>query len=342
MTRMSTVVAGLVSALLAGSLVWGGQPVAQADDLSDAKAKLTDLQGQASKADEEYNQVNAKLKAAEAVQAQDEADIANQQSAVAALRDRVAVVSLQQFQDRGMSQAVLLLTSENQDEMLTTFMVSSMVSDTTTALLQSYRLSQATLSDMLRRQEATVEAIKADRQKMSDLKAEASTKVKEAQALVDKLTAEEQARIAAANAAALAASRAGGGGTSAHYSPPPPVANGAAAQAIVDWAMARVGLPYVYGGAGPNSYDCSGFTMMAYASVGISLPHGSMSQFNYGREVAKADVQPGDLVFFYDGPGHVGIYVGGGMIVDARNESVGVVYGPLNGFMPFVGARRLL
>ena len=82
--------------------------------------------------------------------------------------------------------------------------------------------------------------------------------------------------------------------------------------------------------------------MMAYRSVGIYLPHGSASQFNYGTPVAKKDLRPGDLVFFYDGPGHVGIYVGGGMMVDARNYGVGVVHSSVDVGMPYVGARRLL
>ena len=122
---------------------------------------------------------------------------------------------------------------------------------------------------------------------------------------------------------------------------PTPTAN-ANAQKVVDWAMARIGYDYVWGGEGPTGYDCSGFTMMAYRSVGIYLPHGAGGQFRMGTPVEKKDLKPGDLVFFYEGPGHVGVYVGNGMIVDARNYGVGVVYSSIDVGMPFVGARRYL
>ena len=336
-SRLSTV---LVSLLVAGPLFWGGQLVAQADELSDAKAKLTVLQGESAAAGEKYSQVKASLDVELDKLKQAEEAIAAQQEKVDALRQQVAIVSLQQFQDRGVTSTAFLFTSASRDEALNFYMVSAMVSDTTVALLQSYQLSQAGLADLQRDHQSIVDTVKAEKARLEKLKNEAKKKVREAEALVRQLTIEQQAAIAAANAAAMAGDLSGGKPT--NYSPPPPVQNGAAAQKIVNYVMSKVGLPYSWGGAGPNSYDCSGLTMAAYAKVGIRLPHGSASQFRYGNPVARADLQPGDLVFYYSGPGHVGIYVGGGMIVDARNSGVGVVYRPVTGEMPFVGARRLL
>ena len=334
MSRLNRLTVVLVSALLTMGVVWTGGPQAQADELSDAKAKLASLQEEASQAEEQYNQLQASLDAAQTKLDQTKADIAAQQAKVDAMRDQVAIVTLQQFQDRGITSTTMLLTGADQDETLQRIVVSSMVTDTTTALLQNYQMGQAALDDLQKEQQATVDSIAADQAKQQELKDQANQKVQEAETLVSKLTAAQQAALAAANATATGASKS--------YSPPPPVQNGPAAQAIVDWAMARVGLGYSYGGVGPGAYDCSGFTMMAFATVGIKLPHSATTQFNYGAPVSKADLQPGDLVFFYSGPGHVGIYVGGGMIVDARNERVGVVYTSIDTGMPFVGARRLL
>ena len=98
----------------------------------------------------------------------------------------------------------------------------------------------------------------------------------------------------------------------------------AAAQTAVDTARAQVGKPYEYGGAGPDSFDCSGLTQYAYRAAGIELPHSSRSQSELGTPVERADLQPGDLVFFYDPVGHVGIYVGDGQMVDASGEQTGV------------------
>ena len=96
------------------------------------------------------------------------------------------------------------------------------------------------------------------------------------------------------------------------------VASTAGAQAAVDTALAQLGDPYVWAAAGPNSFDCSGLTQYAYKAAGISLPHSSKTQSTMGKAVAKSDLRPGDLVFFYSPVSHVGIYVGDGKMVHAR------------------------
>ena len=93
------------------------------------------------------------------------------------------------------------------------------------------------------------------------------------------------------------------------------------------------------GCAGPSAYDCSGLTMRAYQSVGIWLPHSAAAQFGDGRQIPPSQLQPGDLVFYYSPIHHVGIYIGGGMIVNAENPSVGVTVTSLYS-MPFSGAVR--
>ena len=99
---------------------------------------------------------------------------------------------------------------------------------------------------------------------------------------------------------------------------------------LVAYAKNYLGKPYVYGGSGPNSFDCSGFTMFVYNHFGYSLPHGATSQSKYGTYVSKENLQPGDLVFFLDfetmdGIGHVGIYVGGGDFIHASSGSAHAV-----------------
>jgi cell wall-associated NlpC family hydrolase len=96
-------------------------------------------------------------------------------------------------------------------------------------------------------------------------------------------------------------------------SPAPPAKYGG----VVGIAMQYLGVPYVWGGASPSGFDCSGFAMYVYGQVGISLPHNAAMQYNtVGVPVSRDDLQPGDLVFF-DGLGHMGIYIGGGQFVHA-------------------------
>jgi len=113
--------------------------------------------------------------------------------------------------------------------------------------------------------------------------------------------------------------------TAAEAAPSSTAAPSSAAQTAVDTARAQVGKPYRYGAAGPDSYDCSGLTQYAYRSAGIELPHSSRSQSQMGTPVDRANLQPGDLVFFYQPVSHVGIYVGDGQMVDAGTEDTGVV-----------------
>ncbi len=88
---------------------------------------------------------------------------------------------------------------------------------------------------------------------------------------------------------------------------------------VVGIAMHYLGTPYVWGGSSPGGFDCSGFVMYVYAQVGVSLPHYTGAQWGVGVPVARSDLQPGDLVFF-DGLGHVGIYIGGDEFIHAPHS----------------------
>jgi cell wall-associated NlpC family hydrolase len=120
-------------------------------------------------------------------------------------------------------------------------------------------------------------------------------------------------------------------------------ASSAAARRAVQFALDQVGKPYVFGAAGPGSYDCSGLTMAAWQHGGVSLPHSAADQYNYGHHVNRGDLQPGDLIFFYQPIGHVTIYIGDGLMVSAPTEGENVSVVPLNAFnSDYVGATRLV
>jgi cell wall-associated NlpC family hydrolase len=115
--------------------------------------------------------------------------------------------------------------------------------------------------------------------------------------------------------------------------------NGKAAQAA-RWALTQQLKPYVWGAAGPSSYDCSGLVMAAYRRVGISLPHYTGDQWTAGRHISREELRPGDLVFFYSDLHHVGIYLGGGMMVHAPRTGDVVRIASING-RPYAGAVRI-
>ena len=131
---------------------------------------------------------------------------------------------------------------------------------------------------------------------------------------------EEAARVARAAAWAAASSSSSGGGGGGSYPSPPIPANGS----VVDFARSRLGCPYVWAASGPGSFDCSGLTMWAYEKVGIHLSHSSGAQISEGYRVSRKDLQPGDLVFFGSPIHHVGMYVGGGMMIESPHSGANV------------------
>lgn len=148
--------------------------------------------------------------------------------------------------------------------------------------------------------------------------------------------ADDAARLAAARALVSRRSSSSGGSSNGggHYPTPTIPAHGT----VVDFARSRLGCRYVWAASGPNEFDCSGLALWCYAKLGISLPHSSRDQINVGQRVSLADLQPGDLVFFGHPIHHVGIYIGGGMMIHAPHTGDVVKISPLEG--NFAGASR--
>jgi peptidoglycan DL-endopeptidase CwlO len=106
------------------------------------------------------------------------------------------------------------------------------------------------------------------------------------------------------------------------------------------WALTRLGDAYVWGAAGPTTFDCSGLVMWAYAHVGISLEHFTGDQWNEGEHISRSQLEPGDLVFFFADISHVGLYVGNGLMIDAPTFGQPVQIQPL--LAQYVGAVRIV
>jgi len=114
--------------------------------------------------------------------------------------------------------------------------------------------------------------------------------------------------------------------------------NSRAARAV-SFAYAALGKPYVWGATGPQGYDCSGLTQAAWRAAGVSLPRTTYTQINAGRRISRAELAPGDLVFFYSGVSHVGLYIGNGLMIHAPRPGAPVRVAPIDQ-MPFAGAAR--
>lgn len=185
---------------------------------------------------------------------------------------------------------------------------------------------QAVLSHLQAQQRAELLA----QQQAAQQRAEAAAKLALAtQAAAERVAQSRVVRPAATQPVAASApvtssgggSPSGGGAPSGGSQPAPVQAGGNAGQIALQAAETQRGKPYVYGAAGPDSYDCSGLVMWAFARAGISLPHSAAAQYGYGTHVSVSQLQPGDIVFYNEGGtiGHDGIYVGGGRMIDANH-----------------------
>jgi cell wall-associated NlpC family hydrolase len=318
--RLITAVSAL--ALAAGvGLVPGS---AQAEpDIEDVEAKVDRLYHEAEVAQERYNDAKIELTELKDDLQSLKADERRQDKQLDGVREQVLESVVRQYQGESLSTVGEVVVSEDPKAFLAQLSTMSAYNDLQSEIFDDYSREVEALElrqSATEKRLATVAELEAE---LAKEQAAVDDKLAEAQALLDRLEAEEREALATRSTERVPASV--------------PVSGRAAA--AVAYARAQVGDAYVYGATGPDAFDCSGLTMMAWAQAGVSLPHSSSAQYSSGPHVAASQLQPGDLVFYYNPISHVGIYIGGGMIVHAANPSTGVAVAGLYS-MPYTGAVR--
>lgn len=340
-----------LSTLVVTGLIATSPARAETDAIRQAQQALAKIQEESSKIDSDYANAQAGYNEAQTKLKQADADIAKQSQKVATLKSNLAQLAMLQYQTNGVNMTAQLLASPDETSFINSLATLNSVTERTNANLQDVQIEQAKL-DRLRTDAADYSAkMKAEQDKQADLAKQYDAKEAEAKAVLDRLQADErdrllalqqqQAQQATTAAAQVTTTSSASSSTSTSTSYGSGEAGSDRAQAAVDWARAQLGKPYVFGSSGPNGFDCSGLTSAAYASVGISLPHSSQSQFRVGTPVNKADLRPGDLLFFYGGITHVGLYIGNGVMVHSAPSGRGVHYSNLATYPSYQGARRV-
>jgi peptidoglycan DL-endopeptidase CwlO len=252
-----------------------------------------------------------------------------------------------QSQGQVFSAATQIALSERPDAFLEQLVVVSQYNDVQTETRARFTRELRQLEMRREAAERELEAVARTRKELASQKATIDEKAAEAQELLERLETEAAERAAAIEARAasraLAQSRESLPAATPSPAPEPapaPVAPASGrAAAAVEYALAQVGDAYVWGAEGPDGFDCSGLTLMAWRQAGVSLPHSSSMQMSSGTPVSQSQLQPGDLIFYYSPVSHVAIYIGGGKIVHAANPSTGVeITGAFS--MPYSGAVR--
>lgn len=315
-------------------------PSAQADpttppkNLKDAKAQVVDLETEAAAIEENYEQAEIQLNEGKRRLKALQADIAAQQAKVDELGAQARVIALRQFQERGVDTTVQLFTQSDPDEFLDRLSTATNVDANLNSTLQEHQSQQANLADLKRAAEAEVAALAAEEERLKGLDAEIEKRLDQAEALVVAMTEEERRQLAARDGARATfnLSELDDGEVSARL------------KKVIAYAVSRVpGGQYVRGKSGPTAFDCSGLMLAAYRQIGVGLPHSSRAQAGVGRAVSRSELKPGDLIFWYHPIHHVGMYIGNGKIVHARNPRNDLVVQSLSSYpAPWAGARRVI
>lgn len=317
-------IAALAGLMLAVTLGMSATTPAQAKpDIKDVQARVDKLYLEAEQATEDYHEARIRLEALEAELAGLRADEARQNDALAAVRSQLRDTMLQQFEGSSLSAVGRVVVSDDPKAFLGQLTTLSAFDNLQAGLYEDYATQVEALSLRREATERRSEQVAATKAKIAADKEKIEGKLAEAEKLLEDLQAEEREALLSRGEVRV----------------PSDVPASGRAAAVIEYAMAQVGDSYVWGAMGPDSFDCSGLTMRAWAAAGVSLPHSSRAQFSSGPRVASSDLRPGDLVFYYSPISHVGIYIGNGMIVHAARPGEGVKVSPLYS-MPYTGAVR--
>lgn len=350
------------------------EPDEKPETVAEAKSLVQELRQKSAAYDQKYVAAQEKYEKAKKSLASKKRDLAEQQAEVDELRKAVAAIALAQYQSRGVDTTTKLIVSPSPEALLRDLGLQQRMSVRQRTTLQDYQTELANLADLRRSAETDSTAMEKALKEMDEARKESKAKLSEAERILQQLTEEQRRRLEAqrraeaeqARRAAEAAeqeqqqdqqeqarqddgerrttsnSRSNDRKSTSEKSEPKKTSvpvSGRAAAAVAS-AKSKLGAPYVYGGTGPG-YDCSGLTMTSWAAAGVSIGRTTGAQWAGLQPISRGQLKPGDLVFYYSGISHVGMYVGNGTIIHAPNSTTVVKYAPID-MMPVAGYRRVV
>ena len=308
-----------------------------APSLAEVQAKVRQLEEEATTAAEGAQEAKVKLAALTKTLNGIKAKAEIQGQTVSTLQKSLGAIAIQQYKSGGFGQSFELLFSSDPALYLSSAGSLEAITRRKSTQLRNFEAAQQRLNATTLTVNDKIALVAAEQKKLAAQSAIAKSKLAEAEKLLSKLTKAERERLAklaedeenADQASSLAAAK---------------IAEGVSGRAgiALKYALKQIGDRYVFGAAGTVTWDCSGLTMRAFQSAGVSLPHSSAAQSRMGKKVALNALKPGDLLFFGRPVSHVGIYLGGGKMVHAPRSGsrVKVASSSSLGRKPLVGARR--
>ncbi|MFD3971334.1 NlpC/P60 family protein [Streptomyces cyaneofuscatus] len=339
----------------------GAAPAEPAPTAAQVRAKVDRLYHDAEVATEKYNGAKEKETAARKAVDTLADEAARRTDRLNTARHALGSMATAQYRTGALDPAVQLALSSDPDSYLERAAHLDRAGDRQAGLLGNIRRQLSGIARVKARADQETEALAARRAELNEHRTAIRTKLADARTLLATLTAAERAAYErsadaahgggpaqadpatsqAADGSATHPDRAVAGAHADRSAPRASVAapNSRAARAV-SFAHGAIGKPYVWGATGPNAFDCSGLTQAAWKAAGVSLPRTTYTQINAGQRVSRSELAPGDLVFFYSGISHVGLYIGGGQMIHAPRPGAPVRIAPISQ-MPFAGATRV-
>jgi peptidoglycan DL-endopeptidase CwlO len=322
-------------------------PSAAADQLSSkraqakaAEAHLTALQNEAEKKIEAYDAVHQKFVKTRTALRLNRDSLRVAQANLKAAEQRLEASLTETYKTGGADALSYLLAARSIGELVDQMQVMQRVNGINKTLLNQVTRYKSEISNRQTLLAKQLKTVRAQQAASARAKAQVLAALAHQRAYINNLKASIQRIINAREAAAQQAAQtaAAGTGPSLGDIPVPPSSTlGGQAVAIAEQYL---GVPYVWGGASPSGFDCSGLVMYVYAQLGVSLPHNALMQYDALPHVPTSALEPGDLVFFY-GFGHVGIYIGGGMMIHAPHTGTVVQIASVANEGGIAGAARV-
>jgi peptidoglycan DL-endopeptidase CwlO len=310
--------AAAAGALAAVASVAGAAPQPSVGQVQKAVNKLTSQEDQAA---QQYDQTEQQLSAARQRLTLVNQQVKTAQDRFRSMQQEIAAIASTAYENGTMTSMGAMFTSDNPQAVLNQASVLLQLSSDRSTQISQFIAAARELSSAQRSARRTEQAIATlDAQRLARKKSLGKS-LGQQKAILATLTAQQQAQVTQTSTIGA------GGSTTSTYSGP----TSTQAEKAVAYAYSKLGDPYVYGATGPSTFDCSGLAQAAWAYAGVGIPRTTYEQVAALPAVSTSNLQPGDLLFF-DGDGHVGIYVGGGYLIDAPQTGSNVEKVALSGW----------
>jgi cell wall-associated NlpC family hydrolase/outer membrane murein-binding lipoprotein Lpp len=308
-----------------------GAGAAATPTIGQVQSQVNSLQSKMDKLDEQYDAANQDYSAAQSRLAQVDKQATSAQARYDAARGQLAQVAVSMYENSDQTSILGLLNAGNPTAVLSQASLVMEVAGMHNQEATQFLTSAQELASIREQRQRTEQGIAQIRAKLTAEKTSLNKLLNTSKATLDSLTAAQQAQVAAASVGGTTSTTTTGqtstGQTSTGQTGTTPIAytgpTTTQADKAVAFAYAQLGKPYQYGATGPDSYDCSGLVMAAWASAGVNIPRDTYEQWAALPHIPVSQMQPGDLII-YDGEGPVAMYVGDGYIIDAPHTGADV------------------